>query len=71
MEGIVCIYLPPPEVTDADIYEAGKFAFKRGWKNIPPYSIASIRRDPKKPTTVRVWQDGWSHAKAEAEGLTA
>lgn len=57
-------------ITEEAIYEDGKAAFRRGWKNIPPYSIASIRRDPRKPTSVTLWQNGWDHARAEHMGVT-
>jgi hypothetical protein len=65
----MCIVLKPEQMTDSEIYEDGKEAFRRGWKNIPPYSIAAIRRDQKKPSAARMWQDGWSHARQES--LTA
>ena len=54
-------------MTDHEIYEAGKDGFRRGWSNIPPYSIAMIKRDLKKqPSAATIWQDGWSHARADA-----
>ena len=51
-------------MTDGEIYDAGMEAFRRWCKNVPPYSIASIRRDSEAPSAVRIWHDGWSHAKA-------
>jgi hypothetical protein len=30
-------------LSDKEIYAAGKTGYQRGWKNIPPYAIASLR----------------------------
>ena len=52
-------------MTDEEIYEAGKDGFRRGWKNIPPYSIAALPRDRRiQKTAAEIWQEGWAHEKS-------
>jgi ribosome modulation factor len=55
-----------PEMTFNDAFNAGMDGYKRGWKNIPPYSIAAVRQH----MTLH-WQDGWRYAKMVEEGQLA
>lgn len=54
-------------MSNEEIYEEGREGYRRGWKNIPPFSIASISKDRKvQMTAAEIWQSGWKDEKVLA-----
>jgi hypothetical protein len=52
-------------MTDQEVFELGRKAYREGQKNIPPYSISVLRMSTKERIgTARIWMNGWeSYAK--------
>lgn len=47
-------------MTDQEIYEAGRKAYREGRMRIPPYSISVLRFSTKDLIgTAKIWLNGW------------
>ena len=56
-----------PKMTDKEIFAAGQDGYKREWKNIPPFSIASTTRDMKtRLTSAEIWRLGWLYKRYQS-----
>lgn len=60
------------DMTDEEIFKAGRDGYLRGWINAPPYSIASIPRNRNiQKSAAQIWQDGWKYEQGITYSLSA